>query len=183
MGVTALDGLLIVLFISICSWAVIQGVLRQTMSLAVLYLATVVAGLLYPLAARYVTAIGGRTPTLTQTVMFWVLFLATTIALEVLLRRGFPDVRLVRLSLLDNLLGLAPGIVCAFIVTALVVTSLGYAPGQTWGPGLAFLRTASAYAYKHAMLRPLMSQFLALYLAAHRLWMPVPPPLLAYPFS
>jgi uncharacterized membrane protein required for colicin V production len=180
MNLTALDILLILLFIIVCFWAVIRGLLRQLMSLAVFYLATVVAGLFYPYAALFVTAIGGKTPTLTQVVMFWVLFLTVTIVLEVMLRRGFPDVRLPKLGLLDNVLALLPGILCAFIVVGLVLTSMGYAPVRTWGRGLAYLRVATAYGYERAALRPLIAQFFSLYLAAHRLWFPVPPPLLAY---
>lgn len=177
---TALDILLIILFVAICAWAVAQRLLRQLTSLAVLYLATIAAGLLYPYAARYVTAIGGKTPILTQAVMFWVVFLIVTVALEAIFRRGFPDMRLPKLDFLDYALALLPGILCALIIISLIFTSMGYATEGTWGRSLAYLRVAVGYGYERAALRPLLGQFLSLYLTAHRPWFPVPPPLLAY---
>ncbi len=175
-----LDLVLIVLVALICLAAVAQGLLRQLMSLVVLYIATVVAGLFYPQAAHFVTAIGGKTPTLTQAVMFWVLFLATTLALEGLLRWGFPDTRLPKLKFLDNLLALVPGIPYALILASLLLTSLGYATLHTWGGGLAFLRQMAYQGYHNATLRPLLGQVLSAYLSFHQIWFPTPPPLLAY---
>lgn len=164
---TLLDVLLIVVFVGICVWAVVQRLLRQLMSLGVSYVATAVSGLFYRPAATFMTAIGGRTPWLTQAVMFWVLFLGVTIALEVLLRRQFPDVRLVKLRFLDYVLALVPGILCGLIVVSLLFTSIGHAAS---GPGGAPARAA---------LRPVMGAFLQFYLFFHRLWFPVTPPLLA----
>ncbi|HEC33904.1 MAG TPA: CvpA family protein [Chloroflexi bacterium] len=180
MGLTALDILLLLLFIAFCFIAVIRGLVRQLMSLVVFYIATVAAGLFYPYAALFVTAIAGKTPTLTQAVMFWVLFLSVTIALEVMLSRGFPDTRLPKLGLIDNALAFLPGLLCAFIAVSLLLTSMGYASIRTWGHGLAYLRAGVARGYEQAALRPLMDGFLSLYLVAHRLWFPTPPPLLAY---
>lgn len=175
-----LDLVWIVLLLLICLVAAIQGLIRQLLSLGVLYIATVVAGLFYPQAAHFVTAIGGRTPTLTQAFMFWVLLLAITLGLEGLLRWGFPDTRLPSLKFLDNLLALAPGIIYGLILISLLLTSLGYATLQSWGQGLAFLREIAYQSYQTTAFRPLLEQVLSAYLSLHRIWFPTPPPLLAY---
>jgi uncharacterized membrane protein required for colicin V production len=179
MDVTALDVVLVILFVAICVWAVVQRLVRQLMTLAALYVATAVAGLIYPQVARWLSAIGGRTPTLTEGITFWILFLAVTIALEVLLRRWFPDVRLPKISFLDNVLGLLPGILCGLIVMSLLLTSLGYASTHSWG-GSSYMRAGVRSAYERAVLQPPLGQFLELYLTAHRFWFPRLPPLLAY---
>jgi len=177
MNFGILDILLVLIFLIICALAVLAGLIRQLFSLLALYLATIAAGLLYPSAAVFVSAIGGKTPTLTQFIVFWILFIGVTAALEILLRKGFPDTRLPALSFLDNLLGLLPGAVCGLIVVGLLVATLGYAPQQTWGRALEGLRITTAYVWEHTALRPLLNQFLTLYLGFHRLWMPVPPPI------
>ena len=172
-----LDILLVLIFLVICVLSAVAGLVRQLFSLLVLYLATVAAGLLYPYLALFVSPVGGKTPTLTEFIAFWVIFIAITVTLEILLRRGFPDTRLPALGFLDNLLGLLPGIVCGLIVVGLLVATLGYAPQQTWGRALEGLRAATAYMWQSTALRPLLNRFLTVYLGLHKLWMPVPPPI------
>mgnify|MGYP001049651955 CR=1 FL=1 len=172
-----LDFLLALIFVGICILSVVAGLIRQLFSLLTLYLATVAAGLLYPYLALFVSPIGGKTPTLTEFIAFWVIFIVITVILEILLRKGFPDTRLPALGFLDQLLGLLPGVVCGLMVVSLLVATLGYAPQQTWGKTLEGLRAAAAYMWQTTALRPLLTQFLTVYLGLHRLWMPVPPPI------
>ncbi len=177
MNFGILDVLLALLFLTICILSIVAGLVRQLLSLLALYLATVAAGLLYPYLALFVSPVGGRTPTLTEFIAFWVIFTAITVTLEILLRKGFPDTRLPALGFLDHLLGLLPGIVCGLIVVSLLVATLGYAPQQTWGRALEGTRSAVAYMGEQTALRPLLTRFLSLYLSLHKLWMPVLPPI------
>ncbi len=172
-----LDLLLALLFLAICLLSLMAGLLRQLLSLLVFYLATAAAGLLYPHLALFGSAVGGKTPTLTQFVVFWVIFIAVTVVLEILLRKGFPDTRLPALGFLDHLLGLLPGIICGLIVASLLVSTLGYAPQQTWGRALEGFRSAAAYMGGKSALRPFLARFLTAYLDLHKLWMPVLPPI------
>ncbi len=180
MNFGAIDFLLSLIFLTLCVVSVVQGLIRSLFSLLVAYLATVAAGLLYPYMAIFVSAIGGKTPTLTHFIVFWILFVGVTVALEVALRKGFPDTRLPGLSFLDNVLGLLPGILWGLIVISLLLFSIGYAPQQTWGKVLASGRAAMAYLYDSSGLRPLLAQFLSFYMTLHRLWMPLPPPILGH---
>ncbi|MCX7854918.1 MAG: CvpA family protein [Anaerolineae bacterium] len=172
-----LDILLALLFLLICILSIVAGLVRQLLSLLVLYLATVAAGLLYPYLALFLSPVGGKTPTLTEFIAFWVIFIAITVTLEILLRKGFPDTRLPALGFLDHLLGLLPGIVCGAIVVSLLVATLGHAPQQTWGKALEGLRSATVYLWQSSALRPLLTRFLPVYLDLHKLWMPVLPPI------
>jgi hypothetical protein len=99
------------------------------------------------------------------------------VTLEILMRKGFPDTRLPALGFLDQLLGLLPGVFCGLIVVSLLVATLGHAPQQTWGRALEGLRITTAYMWQSTALRPLLTQFLTVYLGLHKLWMPVPPPI------
>jgi len=164
---TAVDIFLIIIFVAICGLAVYRRLLRQLMSAGVLYLATIVAGLLYRPATRFFTVIVGSNVRLAQAILFWIVFLAAVIALEVLLRAGFPDVRLPQIGFLDYALALVPGVVSALIVTSMLLATL------------AFLSGGRGAAYQQAALRPLLQQFLQLYVAAHQLWFPTPLRILA----
>ncbi len=180
MNFGAMDFLLVLIFLALCVVSAVQGLIRSLFSLLVAFLATVAAGLLYPYMATFVSAIGGKTPTLTHFVVFWILFVGATVALEIALRKGFPDTRLPSLGFLDNVLGILPGILWGLIVISLLLFSMGYAPQQTWGKILGSLRVATDYLYDSSGLRPLLAQFLSFYLTLHRLWMPVPPPILGH---
>lgn len=172
-----LDILLALLFVTICVLSIMAGLVRQLFSLLVFYLATAAAGLLYPYLALFLSPVGGKTPTLTHFIAFWVIFTGVTVTLEVLLRKGFPDTRLPALGFLDHLLGLLPGIACGLIVAGLLVATMGHAPQQTWGKALEGLRSVTAYMWEDSALRPPLARFLAGYLDLHKLWMPVLPPI------
>lgn len=161
-----LDIALVVVFVAVGAWAVYQRLLRQLMTLAVLYLATLVAGSFYVMVTRFFQAIINENSPLWQTFFFWLIFLFVVIALEAILRKLFPDVRLVKIGYLDNLLGLLPGIPCALIACSLLYTSFGFAFGA-----------------EAVMMPPVLGGFLRLYMALHAIWMPTPPPLLAYALS
>ena len=174
-----LDILLILIFVAICGWAIYQRFLRQLMSVAVLYVATVAAGLGYPYVARFATVIGAET-TLGQMIVFWVVFAAVAVALEALLRKGFSDVRLPKIGFLDNLFAVVPGIVCGVIIVTLVLTSLGFSTTESWGEALSFARQGVFSGYNGSGLRPLLSQLLRLYLDLHVLWLSPPTPLIGF---
>lgn len=173
-----LDFLLALIVVVFCGLGIHQRLIRQAMSLGVLYLATIGAGLTYRLLATLTQVIGGLTPP-GHFISFWVMFAVFAIPLEVMLRKGFEDVRLPKLGFLDNLLGLLPGILCGLIIASLLLTSIGYMASQGWG-GLEGLRILLARGFYNAALRPLLGQFLDAYLKTHTLWFPYIPPILGY---
>ncbi len=172
MTFTLVDILLVLIFVGVCVWAVVRGLLRQTLSLGVLFFTTAIVGFGYPYVGYYFQAIGGRRPILTEGIVFIVLFIILAVALEVLLQKALPNTRLPKLGIFDNILALAPGALCALIIIALLLSAIGYATSDRGG--------AISQAAWHASLRPFLGRFMETYMATHTLWFPTPPPLLGY---
>ncbi len=181
MNVTVIDLLLGLIVLALAALGAVRRTIRQAFSLAICYLATIAAGILYPYGALFLSAIGGRTPTLTQFIVFWILFAGVTVVLEISLKKGFPDTSLPALGFLDHLLGLVLGGVWGILIAAILLATMAYAPRETWGAVLAPARAALAALSDEAALRPFLVQALGLYLRAHTLWFPVPPPILTLP--
>jgi hypothetical protein len=148
------------------------------MSLVVLYIATIAAGLLYRTVANFFQVLGGNS-IVGQTLCFWLVLGGVSITLEALLRSGFADVDLPKLRFLDNLLGLIPGIVSGVIIVTLLFTSIGFITSERWS-ALDGLRAGLSNGYRNAFLGPFLSQFLRIYMGTHFLWFRRPPPLLGY---
>jgi uncharacterized membrane protein required for colicin V production len=180
MPFTYLDVILGLVFVFVTVYSLTQGVLRQLISLGLLYLTTAVVGSLYPVAAYYVQAFGPNSPTLRQAIVFVVLMVLINVLLELLLRRWFPDTRLLRLGALDRILAVGPGILCGLIIVSLLMSAVGYATVESWGDRPAPAQTALARTVRGSLSYPLLGQFMQLYLTAHQPWLPSPPPLLAY---
>lgn len=178
MNLTVMDVLLGLIVLALAATGAVRKTVRQAFSLGICYLATLVAGILYPHGALFLSAIGGKTPTLTQFIVFWILFIATTVALEVALKKGFPDTSIPSLGILDNLLGLVLGGIWGVLIAGLLLATMAYAPLETWGTALSPVRAAFAALSGEAATRPLLTRVLRLYLRAHTLWFPAPPPIL-----
>jgi len=180
MPFTFLDISLALIFIFVSVLALTQGVLRQLISLGVLYLSTAVVGLAYPYVAYFVKAIGKKAPSLTEAIVFLVLMLLLTSLLEALLRRWFPDTRLPKLGVLDILLAIGPGILSALIIISLILTCLGHSTVERWGSRQVRARTILANTCEDSLVNPILGQFMHFYMLSHRAWFPMPPPVLAY---
>lgn len=172
MTFTLIDVLLILIFVGVCIWAVVRGLLRQTLTLGVLFFSTAIVGFGYPYVAYYFQAIGGRRPILTEGIVFILLFIILVVALEVLLQKAMPNTRLPKLGVLDNILALGPGALCALIIIALLLSAIGYATSDRGG--------SLSQAAWNASLRPFLGRFMETYMGLHTLWFPTPPPLLGY---
>ncbi len=158
----AFDIVLVVVFVAVCGFSIYRGLLRQLMTLAVLYLTTIVAGMLYsPLVLLFQAIL--QASRLANLVSFWLIVIVIVFVLELVLRRNFPETKLTRLGLLDNLLGLIGGIPSALIVTSLLLTSLGY-----------------AFHAQAPLFGQVLIPFYKFYMVTHGLWFNPPPPLLNY---
>ncbi|MBN1954018.1 MAG: CvpA family protein [Anaerolineae bacterium] len=176
---SGLDILMILVFLIMCGVSVVRKLVRQTISVGVVYLATIAAGSLYRAFATFVQAIGGATPSLTQFIMFWLIFIVFSIIMEALLGQGFDDMSLPKIGVLDKILAVIPGAICALVVVCLMLTSFGYSTVASWS-FLEPLRIMIARGYQGSALAPILGPALKFYLALHGLWFVRLPPLLAY---
>lgn len=153
MSLNTIDIILGVLVLVNLIWSVRERVLRSLLTVGVLYLSTMIAGLIYPYAVSYFEVIiGSSRPA--EVFLFWVLFVIAFITLEVTLRRAFPVTHLPKLRWFDYILALIPGVVSSLIIVSLLLTTLDY--GSTnHGP---FLASFSC---------PYLSQFKRIHLALH----------------
>lgn len=135
MNFNSIDTILGLLFLLNLVWAVKERVLRSVLNVGVLYLSTMVAGLIYPYAVAYFEIIiGASRPA--EVFLFWVLFVIVFLTLEVTLRKAFPVTHLPKLLWFDYILALIPGVVSSLIIVSLMLTTLDY--GSTnHGPFLA----------------------------------------------
>jgi len=177
---TTVDGFLILVFLGVCVWALVQRFVRQLMTLAMLFVTTAIAGFAYPYGALALAAVQEEAPTLADGLAFTIIFLFFAIVLEVLLRQGFPVTRLPKLRALDNLLGLLVGLVNGLIIVSLLLSMLAYTVHRSWGEIAPRVRRSIARATHDSVLRPYLTQFMEFYLKAHVFWFRRPPPLLGY---
>ena len=177
---TALDLFLVLVFFGVCVWSLVQRVIRQLMTLAVLFVATAIAGFAYPYGALALAVIQEQAPTLADGIAFLVLFLFFATVLEVLLRRAFPDTHLPRLRAVDNILGLLPGVLSALVIVSLLLSIVGHSVQRSWGDIAPRVRRTLFAAVRDTALRPYLARFMGYYLDTHALWFPRTPPLLGY---
>ncbi|HIP87834.1 MAG TPA: CvpA family protein [Anaerolineales bacterium] len=179
-SMTGLDIFLILVFVGVCVAAAVQGFIRQLMSLGVLFIVTAIVGSVYPYGAMALAAIQEEAPTLADGLAFLIMFLFFAIAMEALLRRGFPTTRLPKLKALDNILGLLVGVINGLIIISLLLTLVGHTARRSWEEIAPRVRRALIRAYRDAALRPYLATFWERYLTTHSIWFRRTPPLLAY---
>lgn len=178
MPFTFLDVILALIFVGICILSLTQGLLRQIMSLGILYLGTAFIGTLYPIIAHFMQAIGPNTPTLREALVFLAVMGFFVFILELIMRRWFPNTRFPKLGVFDTILAIIPGILTAAVVVALLLSAFGYATVGPWGGHPA--RDTVHRIVNQSEITPYASQFMEYYMLTHRAWFRPPPPLLNY---
>ena len=103
-----------------------RGFIRSLLSTVALLLAIAFAGLIAPaIVGVFVTQAGAQSET-PSGIVFAAVVIAIYAALEVLLRHNFPNTRIQRIGLLDNILGFVCAIPWALLALGLIVNCLGY---------------------------------------------------------
>lgn len=180
MPFTFLDVILGLIFVAVCVISLTQGLLRQLMSLGILYFGTAVIGASYSIIAHFMQAIGPNTPTLREALVFLFVMSFYVFIVELVMRRWFPNTRFPKLGVFDTILAIIPGILTAGIVVGLLLSTLGYATAGPWGSSLAGARDALARTVNRSLITPYVSQFMEYYTLTHRAWFRPMPPLLDY---
>ncbi|MGC9348268.1 MAG: CvpA family protein [Anaerolineae bacterium] len=159
---TQYDWLLVFLGIGMVIFFTYQRMARALFSLALVWLATLGAAVLYPQAAYRIQAVASKNPTLVRGLMFDGLFLVFFVAGYVLLKLSFPVTKIPKLGVLDYLMGLLLGIVITVIVVTLLLNSMGVMVREQWETNPQGWSSLRATFYR-SQLRPYTSQVLAAY--------------------
>lgn len=180
MPFTFLDVILALIFVAVCVISLTQGLLRQLISLGILYLGTVFVGASYSIIAHFMQAIGPNTPTLREAIVFLCVMSFFVFIMELVMRRWFPNTRFPKLGVFDAILAIIPGILSAAIILGLLLSTLGYATAGPWGSQPVPARDALARTVNQSEITPYAGEFMRYYTLTHRAWFRPMPPLLDY---
>ena len=159
---TSIDWLLIFLGVGVVVFFAVAGLLRAFFAAIILLAVTLLSAATYTDVAFRVQAIGGENLSLFHGIVFDAMLVIFLVVGYILVYIAFPDTKLLKLGLLDNLLGMVVGVVIAVVLVSLLLNSLGAIVAERWvtnETGWASLRAQ----YFGSGLRPYTSSVLSAY--------------------
>ena len=159
---TSIDWLLIFLGVGVVVFFAVVGLMRALFTAIALWAVTLLSAATYTGVAFRVQAIGGSNLSLFRGIVFDTMLVVLLVVGYILVHIAFPDTKLPKLGLLDNLLGMVVGVVIAVILVSLLLNSMGAMVAERWvinETGWASLRAQ----YFGSGLRPYTSSVLSAY--------------------
>ncbi|MBN2394241.1 MAG: CvpA family protein [Anaerolineae bacterium] len=127
-----LDLLIIFVAIGVVAFLTYQRMARALFSLAVLWAATMLSGVLYEEAAYRFKAVTGANPSLAEGAFFMGLFILFFVLGYVMICVSFPVTKLPKLGFLDYVMGFLLGLVVAVVIVALLHNAIGVMVSERW---------------------------------------------------
>jgi uncharacterized membrane protein required for colicin V production len=129
-----LDYLLILLMVLGLTIGYVQGLLRQVVNLAAMYLGAILAAQYFHLLGTFLKAQLVTTPgTLLNAVSFFIIMFAVTVLLNFLTFDAYKNTKLTLFPVLDHLGGMLLGFVATWILITLAINVLTFATSaQSW---------------------------------------------------
>ena len=137
---TALDVLMILLGVVLVALFAWQRMVRALTFLVVIWVATLVAALLYRAAAFRTQAVTGANVILAEGLFFVGIFSLALLVGFFAVRAAYPDTRLPRLGVLDPLMGAVIGCIIAMLVVTVLINGWGLMLNGAWKDGAAWSR-------------------------------------------
>ena len=159
---TSIDWLLIFLGVGVVVFFAVVGLMRALFAAIALWAVTLLSAATYTGVAFRVQAIGGANLSLFRGIVFDTMLVVLLVVGYILVHIAFPDTKLPKLGLLDNLLGMVVGVVIAVILVSLLLNSMGAMVAERWltnETGWVSLRAQ----YFGSGLRPYTSSVLSAY--------------------
>ncbi len=159
---TSSDWLLIFLGVGVVVFFAVAGLMRAFFTAITLWAVTLLSAATYTDVAFRVQAIGGENLSLFHGIVCDVMLVIFLVVGYILVYIAFPDTKLLKLGLLDNLLGMIVGVVIAAVLVSLLLNSMGAMVAERWvtnETGWASLRAQ----YFSSGLRPYTSSVLGAY--------------------
>jgi len=167
------DVLIALALIGSVIYGFLRGLVRMLLSLAVLYIAAVLAMAFYELIGERMNYLSGGQLTLTvsQGIAFLLILVLTTLIVNFALSRAFKDTNLPGIRQIDQLGGLVIGFVLFAVWIGLILVGVLYVL-NTPGAGSDALRANILGYASTSRLVPIFYQFLPIVLATLRPWIP-----------
>ncbi|HQE93825.1 MAG TPA: CvpA family protein [Anaerolineae bacterium] len=159
MGV--LDWLIVFVAVGVVGFLTYQRMAKALFSLAILWAATMFSTLLYKEAAYRVKAVAGPNPSLTEGVMFIVLFILFFVIGYAVIHAAFPVTKLPKLGVLDSLMGFLLGIIVAAVIVVLFENAIGVMVREQWTNFTSWANIRREFIT--SPLRPFSRQLLLIY--------------------
>ncbi len=142
-----------------------RGLAKQLLSLAMLFLSTAFAGLLYSPLLGVFSSLGGSAATnrTGSAIVFFFLLVVFYAVLEYTLHRNYPDLRIKALGQAGNVLGAVVGFVWAMLGISLLMVIFDFTAATVGGPA-----NAVNDLFRTSYLTPLFRQFFNIPLAGLR---------------
>ena len=127
-----LDLLIIFVAVGVVAFLTYQRMARALFSLAVLWAATMLSGLLYEEAAYRLKAVTGPNRSLAQGAFFMGLFVLFFVLGYVVIHVSFPVTKLPKLGFLDYVMGFLLSLIVAAVIVALLHNAIGVMVSERW---------------------------------------------------
>lgn len=163
--------ILSVLLLGVCI-GIAQGLIRQALTLASLYLAVVLAAQYYAHVSRGLGHWIGGDPVARSAISLALTFVIAAVALNAFGYYLYRQTSLSRVHAADRLIGAALGLIWSWAISGVGLTVLHFAMGISWQDWEAD-RMALADAVTSSSLAPLITSVLPAFYATLRPWLPL----------
>jgi len=174
------DVLIVLAMVGGVALGFMRGLVRMVLSLAVLYVAAVLALTLYETVGRWIGYMFGMPRTANLALAFILILVLVSVLLNFILRRTYKDTELPGIRQIDQLGGLVVGFFVTSIYVGLAILVVAYVLNALAGDVTGFQQNAVFY-FNNSNLIPIFYTFLPIAIASLRPWMPegTPPAILS----
>jgi uncharacterized membrane protein required for colicin V production len=174
------DVLIVLTMVGGVALGFVRGLVRMVLSLAVLYVAAVLALTLYETVGRWLGYMLGLPRTVNLALAFILILVLVSVLLNFILRRTYKDTELPGIRQIDQLGGLIVGFLVTAIYIGLAILVVAFVLNALVGDVTGFQENAIFY-FNNSNLIPIFYRFLPLAIASLRPWMPegTPPAILS----
>ena len=171
-GFNGLDIFIFVIVIVGIAVGFTQGLLRQVIGLAALYIGAILGAQYYSVLSGFLHFIFSSVPLkFMNAISFFIIVGASALVVDLLARDAYQSTKLQLLPIVDHLGGAILGLVTPLITITIVIPVLTFATGESW-PLLEQTRFITIGALQTSRLLPLFDHFKPLILNAVSPWLP-----------
>ncbi|MGD8735338.1 MAG: CvpA family protein [Anaerolineae bacterium] len=165
------DALIVLALVAGAAWGFIRGLIRVTLSLIVLYVASILAVAFYRAFGHFIDNIFGMPTALNEAIAFVLILVTAVIIANLILNRTYKDTALPGVRQIDQLGGLVVGFLVAAVWIGLAIVVIAFLLGARLGGASAWQENMLLY-FRSSNLIPVFYDFLSVVFSLLRPWMP-----------